>query len=61
VIYIIPGIKSTNIPSLNRLMIMLIIPAKRPRVTATSEGVMVGLILITELTTVLTSNDTVAI
>lgn len=39
---------------------MLIIPANRPRVTATSEGVIVGFILITELTTVLTSNDTVA-
>lgn len=40
---------------------MLIIPAKRPRVTAISEGVTVGLTLMTELTTVLTSNDTVAI
>lgn len=47
-------------PSLNKLMIMPIIPENKPRVTATSEGVMVGLASITELTTVLTSSDTVA-
>jgi hypothetical protein len=42
-------------------MIILIIPANKPRLTATSEGAMLGLILITELITELTSRDTVAI
>lgn len=36
------------------------IPANKPRVTAISEGVMLGSILITELTTELTNKDTVA-
>lgn len=48
-------------PSLNKLIIILMIPANKPSVTATSEGVIEGLILTTELTTVLTSNDTVAV
>ena len=38
----------------------MIIPANKPRVTATSEGVILGFILITELTTELTNKDTVA-
>lgn len=58
---IIPGMKSTRIPNRSKLMIILIIPANKPRLTATSEGAMLGLILITELITELTSRDTVAI
>lgn len=41
-------------------MTTMIIPANKPRVTAISEGVMLGSILITELTTELTNKDTVA-
>ena len=59
-IFYIPGMKSTRIPSLRKLMTILIIPAKRPRLAATSEGVILGLLLTNELTTELIRSETVA-
>lgn len=52
--------KSTKIPKRKKLITTIIIPENRPRVTAISEGVMLGFTLITELTTELTNKDTVA-
>lgn len=57
----VPGMKSTKIPNRNKLITILMIPVNKPRVTAISEGAIEGLILATELITVPTSNETVAI